>query len=155
MGIELKGRYMKKKITLYDKDGTKIEKTINYLPVRYTISILLSIFSICVIVLGVVYLSLKFGLFWYLSIVVQVLVIISIVCSNDNPDYKVPWLLIVMLLPIAGYMCYFLFYRRKVSKKYTKKVLNYFGKKRSAIQERQKNSFLIILRINQKLMPSK
>lgn len=113
---------MKKKIIVYDKEHNKVEKTINYLPVRYTISILLSIFSILTIVFGVVYLSYKYIIFGYLSYIIQIGVVISIVCMNDNPDYKVPWLLIVISLPIVGYMCYFLFYRRKLSKKYQKKL---------------------------------
>ena len=113
---------MKKKITVYDKEHNRIEKTINYLPIRYTISILLSIFSILFIVFGVVYLSYKYVFFGYLSYVLQIIVVISIVCMNDNPDYKVPWLLIVIILPIVGYMCYFLFYRRKLSKKYINKL---------------------------------
>ena len=113
---------MKKKITVYDKEHNVVEKTINYLPLRYTIAILLSIFSILTIVFGVVYLSNKYMIIGYLSYIVQIAVVISIVCMNDNPDYKVPWLLIVITLPIVGYMCYFLFYRRKLSKKYQKKL---------------------------------
>ena len=111
---------MKKKIIVYDKNKNKVEKTINYLPVRYTISILLSIFWILVILFGVVFLSTKFIIFSFLSIALQIIVVISIVCSNDNPDYKGPWLLIVIVLPVIGYMCYFLFYRRKLSKKYVR-----------------------------------
>lgn len=113
---------MKKKIIVYDKNKNKVEKTINYLPVRYTVSILLSIFWILVILFGVVFLSFKFIIFSFLSIALQIIVVISIVCSNDNPDYKVPWLLIVIVFPVIGYMCYFLFYRRKLSKKYVRKL---------------------------------
>lgn len=47
---------------------------------------------------------------------------IKIIASDDNPDYKVPWLLFVMILPIAGFMLYFLFYSRTLKKKYVKRL---------------------------------
>ena len=48
--------------------------------------------------------------------------VLKIVSSDDNPDYKVPWILIVLLIPIAGFMLYFLFYSRKLKKKYIKRL---------------------------------
>ena len=46
----------------------------------------------------------------------QIACVITIISSDDNPDYKVPWLLFVMILPIVGFMIYFLFYSRKLQK---------------------------------------
>ncbi len=48
--------------------------------------------------------------------------VISIIASDDNPDYKVPWLLFLLVVPIAGFMAYFLFYSRKLKKKYIRRL---------------------------------
>jgi len=60
--------------------------------------------------------------FYAAAAVTQVACVISIVASDDNPDYKVPWLLCVLLLPIAGFMLYFMFYSRKLKRKYIKRL---------------------------------
>ncbi len=60
--------------------------------------------------------------FYILCWITQIACVIKIIASDDNPDYKVPWLLFVMILPIAGFMLYFLFYSRKLKKKYVKRL---------------------------------
>ena len=47
---------------------------------------------------------------------------IRIIASDDNPDYKVPWLLFVLIIPIAGFMLYFMFYSRMLKKKFLKRL---------------------------------
>ena len=47
---------------------------------------------------------------------------IRIIASDDNPDYKVPWLLFVLIIPIAGFMLYFMFYSRKLQKRFVKRL---------------------------------
>ena len=42
----------------------------------------------------------------------EIFCVIRIIASDDNPDYKVPWLLFVLIIPIAGFMLYFMFYSR-------------------------------------------
>ncbi|MBQ7756500.1 MAG: hypothetical protein IJ401_04285, partial [Oscillospiraceae bacterium] len=37
-------------------------------------------------------------------------------------DYKIPWLLVTLLIPIAGFMIYIMFYNRKLSKKQMKRI---------------------------------
>ena len=52
----------------------------------------------------------------------QFFCILKIVNSEENPDYKIPWLLFVMIVPVAGFMIYLMFYDRKLSKKYIKRL---------------------------------
>ena len=112
---------MKKKIQIYQ--GTKkVDKIINYIPVRYIFALLLTALETILVIGVVVGFSIYIPYFWVASIVTQFVVVICIVCSNDNPDYKVPWLLFVMILPIIGYMIYFMFYKRKLTKKMVKKI---------------------------------
>ena len=59
----------------------------------------------------------------YIAVVLtQVAVAVRIVSSSDNPDYKVPWLFFVLLIPIIGFMLYFMFYSRRLSKKQIAKI---------------------------------
>ena len=47
---------------------------------------------------------------------------IRIIASDDNPDYKVPWLLFVLIIPIAGFMLYFMFYSRKLQRRFVNRL---------------------------------
>ena len=51
----------------------------------------------------------------------EIFCVIRIIASDDNPDYKVPWLLFVLIIPIAGFMLYFMFYSRKLQKRFVKR----------------------------------
>lgn len=112
---------MKKKIKVYEK-GKSVEKEIQYIPVRYIIAILITMLEI-VAVIATVFILAIYVPYFYIAILLTVIgVVISIIASNDNPDYKVPWLLFVIILPIAGFMLYFLFYERKLQKKLQKRL---------------------------------
>ena len=60
--------------------------------------------------------------FYVLCWLTEIACVINIIASDDNPDYKVPWLLFVMILPIAGFMLYFIFYSRKLKRKYVRRL---------------------------------
>ena len=90
-----------------------IDKEINYIPIRYIISIILAIFEISSIIAILVLLAMYVPYF-YIAIYITVIVIeIKIIASDENPDYKVPWLIAVIALPIVGMMLYFMFSKRK------------------------------------------
>lgn len=113
---------MKKRIRVIDRKGRIVERVINYIPGRYIFAVILSIIETLSVLAIVVITTMYLPYFWILSMITQICVIISITCSNHNPDYKVPWIIVVMLMPVVGFMLYFLFYRRKLSKRYTKKI---------------------------------
>ena len=98
------------------------EKSFSYIPLRFIIGILLSVLMTLAVIGIVVSLCQKFTYFYFAAGVTQVVVVITIVASNDNPDYKVPWLLIVLLIPVGGFMGYFLFYSRRPSRRYRKRM---------------------------------
>lgn len=105
---------MKKKIKMTSQE-------IEYIPIRYIIAIIITVLEILMII-GIVTSLAYYIPYFYLAIYITVIgVIVSIVGSHDNPDYKVPWILVILLLPIVGFMFYFLFYKRKLTKKFVKK----------------------------------
>lgn len=112
---------MKRKIQL--NIGTKVEeREINYIPIRYIIAILITIFEV-VAIIGVVVLLCMYLPYFYVAIgITTILTELKIIASDDNPDYKIPWMLVVLLLPVAGLMLYFIFASRKLKKKFIKRL---------------------------------
>ncbi len=112
---------MKKKYKV--KTGkTTIEREYNYIPVRYILAVLISLFEILAIIGVVVACCYYVPYFYVAAFLTQVFCVLKIIASDDNPDYKVPWLLFVLILPIAGFMLYFLFYSRKLQKKFIRRL---------------------------------
>ena len=111
------------KRTISINQGNKIvEREINYIPVRYIIAILITLLEILFIIGAVVALCIFVPYFYILTIITTFACELKIISSDDNPDYKIPWMLFVLILPIAGFMLYFLFASRKLQKKYKKRL---------------------------------
>ena len=97
-------------------------KRMKYIPKRFVLAILISLFEVLTILFIVVALCYWVPYFYIAAYLTEIFCIIRIVSSDDNPEYKVPWLLVVLLLPIAGFMLYFLFYKRQLEKRLVKRL---------------------------------
>lgn len=93
-----------------------------YIPFRYILAIVIAVLetvTIVAIVLGLCY----YVPYFYLMVwATQIACVIRIIASEDNPDYKIPWLLFVLIIPVAGFMLYFLFYSRRLKTKYARRL---------------------------------
>ena len=120
---------MKKKIRIrYDKHKTK-EREINYIPLRYILAVLLAVLE-TVAVIAVVILCAKYIPYFYLAMwATEVGCVIHIIACDEAPDYKIPWLLLVLIVPVAGFMLYFMFGNRKLQKKYIRRLETLWKKK--------------------------
>ena len=99
-----------------------IEREYNYIPVRYIVAVLITLFEILAII-GIVIACCYYIPYFYIAAwITEIFCVIKIIASDDNPDYKAPWLLFVLILPIAGFMLYFLFYSRKLQKKFIRRL---------------------------------
>lgn len=87
---------MKRKYT-YHVNNKKISREIKYIPFRYILAMFLTILEILSIMAVVILLAIYVPYFYLLILLTVVGVVISIIASNDNPDYKVPWLLFVIV----------------------------------------------------------
>ena len=96
---------MKKTIT-YDVNMQTVQKEINYSPVRYIIAVLITLFEVLAVIGIVVALCYYVPYFYLAAYATEIFCVIRIIASDDNPDYKVPWLLFVLIVPIAGFMLY-------------------------------------------------
>lgn len=113
---------MKKKIRIrYDANRTE-EREVNYIPLRYILAVFLLVLETAAII-GILIVLGKFVPYFYLAMwATEIAVVINIIASDETPDYKVPWLLIVLIVPVAGFMLYFIFGSRKLKKKYIRRL---------------------------------
>ena len=116
---------MKRKIS-YSAGKKTISREITYIPFRYIFAFFITFLEVILMIGTVVLLCYYVPYFYILAYVTELGCVIQIISSDDAPDYKVPWLLFVLLLPIVGFMLYFIFYSRKLKKKYIKR-LNYLN----------------------------
>lgn len=98
------------------------EREISYIPFRYVLAVIIALFEILTIIGIVVWLCYYVPYFYILALITALGVELKIISCDDNPEYKVPWMICVLCLPIVGFMLYFLFYSRKLKKKYIKKL---------------------------------
>ena len=108
----------------FSVNGKTIETTYTHVPFRYILAMLITVLEIAVIIGIVVLLCYYVPYFYLAALCTQVACVIMIISSDDNPDYKAPWLLCVMILPVAGFMLYFMFYKRNINKKYSRRFKN-------------------------------
>ncbi|MBO5022519.1 MAG: cardiolipin synthase [Clostridia bacterium] len=112
---------MKRKLKI-NKGNVVEEKEINYIPVRYIVAFAITLFEVLAII-GVMVALCIFVPYFYIAVgITTFAVIIKIIASDDNPDYKIPWILFVLIIPVVGLMLYFIFGSRKIKKKYTKRL---------------------------------
>ncbi len=102
-------------------------KKIKYIPLRFLVAMHLIVLEILAIIGLVVLLCYYVPYFYLLALATQISCIIKIIASDDNPDYKVPWLFIVLIVPVAGFMLYFMFSQRKLSRKFRRRLKLAYG----------------------------
>lgn len=113
---------MKKKIRIrYDGNRTE-EREINYIPVRYIIAILLAVLETAAVIAIVLLLSYYVPYFYLAMWATQIGCVIQIVASDEAPDYKIPWLLLTLIVPVAGFMLYLMFGSRKLQRKFIRRL---------------------------------
>lgn len=96
------------------KDNIK-EKVI---PFRLILAGTLTLIEVICIISVLIVLCVFIKFFYVLMIGVQIFCVVKIISSDDNPEYKIPWLLFVLVFEIVGFVLYFIFYSRKLSKRY-------------------------------------
>ena len=111
---------MKTKIKIHNKGGVK-EREIDYIPIRFILAILLIILETTAVIAITILCALYIPYFYILMFLTEIFCVLRIINSEENPDYKIPWLLFVLIVPVAGFMIYFMFYNRMLPKKRIKR----------------------------------
>ena len=72
------------------------------MPLRFGIAVIISLAEVCAVIGGIVALCIFVPYFYWATVVMQIGCVISIVVRNDNPEYKVPWLIVVLIVHVVG-----------------------------------------------------
>ena len=113
---------MKKKIRIQYAAGRTEEREVNYIPVRYILALILAVLE-TVAVITILVLFGKYVPYFYLAMwATEIGCVIHIIACDEAPDYKIPWLLVVLIVPVAGFMLYFLFGNRKLQRKFIRRL---------------------------------
>ena len=108
---------MKRKVKLSLGNGKFKEQEISYIPLRYIIAFSITLLEVLAII-GIMIALCIFVPYFYIAVGITTFAVeLKIIASNDNPDYKIPWMLFVLIIPVAGLMLYFIFGSRKLKKK--------------------------------------
>lgn len=84
---------------------------------RFTISALIILLSLALIIYLIYILSALSVLILTALTIIDILLIISIINKEANPEYKIPWIVITLIMPLFGGVLYVIFYSRKLTKK--------------------------------------
>ena len=84
---------------------------------KWIIGILLFLAQVAAIVLIAMFVVEYFVIFQAASLVLGVVVFFTCVNRRENPEYKIPWLFLILFLPLFGVIFYLMFSRNKASKK--------------------------------------
>ena len=102
--------------------GERIEQKVGYIPFRYILAGGITVLEVLTMIGAVVALCYLIPVAYLAALAMQIFCVVRIVASDDNPDYKIPWLLTVLILPVAGFMLYFIFYSRRLKRKFVKRM---------------------------------
>lgn len=111
-----------KRIYHYQVNEKTLEREYQYIPFRYILAVFITLFEILAVIGILVALCWYVPYFYLAAWVTEIFCVIRIIASDDNPDYKVPWLLFVLIIPIAGFMLYFMFYSRTLQKRFIRRL---------------------------------
>ena len=81
--------------------------------------ILISLFILLEIIVGISLLILgifKIPYFWIFICLITIICIARILISNNGKNYKIAWILLILLFPLVGLVLFFLTFNRQLSK---------------------------------------
>lgn len=112
---------MKRKIT-YEVNGKTYKRKARYIPLRFTFAVLVGLAATLLVIAVVVALCLFVPYSFIPLIIIHFAVVLQIIASENNPDFKIPWLVLILCLPVVGFMLYYMFAQRKLRKKFVKRL---------------------------------
>ena len=84
---------------------------------KWSISAILFLIQVAAIVLVVLFLNQYFIFFQIIAATIGLLVFFYLINKQENPEYKIPWLFLILTLPIFGVMFYLMFSQTHAPKK--------------------------------------
>lgn len=98
-----------------------MKKFLNFIKSKVFIIAMLILVQLLVLLGIVFFLSEYFVSIYFLLILLSVIMSVYVLNKNDNPSYKLTWVVTIMMLPIFGGLIYLLFGGQKVPKELRKR----------------------------------
>lgn len=111
-----------------------------YVPIRLIVMTLLILLEIIIAVSLLILGIFKIPYFWLFICFMEAICIVKIVTSNNSKNYKIAWILLVLILPILGFVLFLLTFNRQLSKKYQRRVQEINDAKKPKSNTNIKNS---------------
>ena len=92
-----------------------MKKFVQFLTSRLFIFALLILLQAAVLVCGLLWLQELSVYFYIFCEVLSLIIVFSIVSKQDNPMYKIAWIIPIMMVPVLGGFFYLLFGKRNIS----------------------------------------
>ena len=83
--------------------------------------------ELCVIALLCVYAWPSLYIAGAIGILASLVALTSLVTRDTNPEYKIPWAVIIIVLPIMGSVLYLLFYKRRMSRSESRLIIGVYN----------------------------
>ncbi|MBQ7923236.1 MAG: cardiolipin synthase [Clostridia bacterium] len=99
-----------------------IRKLLKFMFSRVVIIAFLLLVEMLFMLAVVVYFSNYFYIFVYLSAILNLLCVCKIIRTDDNPGYKITWIIVVLMFPPVGVALYFAFSRNRLSQRTLRKM---------------------------------
>lgn len=92
-----------------------MKKIVQFLTSRLFVFALLILLQAGVLVMGILWLQELSVYFYMFCAALSLVIVFSIVSKQDNPMYKIAWIIPIMLVPVLGGAFYLLFGKRNIS----------------------------------------
>ena len=107
------------------RKGQKMKKVLKFLCSRLVIVTLAILVQFCFLLFIVLKLS-SYGLYAYVSLqLVSLVVVLWIVTKQDNPSYKIAWIIAILIFPIFGGIFYLGLGNKTMDKKQAQRIRDY------------------------------
>ena len=84
---------------------------------RMFITVLLMLFQVVLLFVLLGTLAVNFSVYYIITLALSGLIILDIANQNMNPSFKLPWVILVMAVPVIGAPLYILFAKSKQNRR--------------------------------------
>ena len=102
-----------------------MKKLMKILQSRLFITALLMLFQVALLFVLLGALAVNFSIYYAVTLALSALIILDIANQNMNPSFKLPWVILVMAVPIIGAPLYILFAKSKQNRRISKRFKSY------------------------------
>ena len=102
-----------------------MKKIVKIIQSRMFITVLLMLLQVVLLCVFLFSLAERFSIYYAVTMAVSVFIILDISSQNMNPSFKLPWVILVMAVPLIGAPLYILFAKSKQSRRISKRFRCY------------------------------